>query len=332
MPLKTLQSTDNVRSDIYQDVTDTIIAELEAGCLPWVQSWSDEAVGLAVPCNAVTERCYSGINIMLLWRAAKRAGYRSRYWLTFRQAIDAGGSVRKGERGTTAVFARRVSREGTPGGVSDPARSFGFLRSFTLFNAQQCQGLDPRLVPEIEQDLAPEGELIDLCEDLITASGVEFEFGASYPFYSTHDDKVHLPSWRRFEDPIERQRTCFHELIHATGHESRLSRDICNEFGTPAYAQEELVAEMGAAFICATLGVAPSVRHANYIASWLELLRHDKRAIFKAASAATKAANWLLDRHLTARVGLDQAAMLDEAEEARSVAASGRRVRVVPTE
>lgn len=322
------------RTDLYQEVTDTIIAELEAGCLPWVQSWTQEAVPLTMPCNAVTERCYSGINIMLLWRAAKRGGYRSRYWLTFRQALDAGGSVRKGERGTTAVFARRVSSasERAGGEASDPARSFSFLNHFTLFNAQQCDGLDPRLVPEIEQDLAPQSELIDLCQDVITASGVEFTYGASYPFYYPYDDTVHMPMWQRFEDPIERERVCFHELIHATGHESRLNREIRNEFGTPAYAREELVAEMGAAFVCASVGIPPSVRHANYIASWLELLRDDKRAIFKAASAASKAATWLLDRHITARVGLDQAAILEEAEDARSVAASGRRIWAIPAE
>lgn len=320
MPRRLTLQSDALRSDIYQDVTDTIIAELEAGCLPWVQPWTDEAIPLAMPRNAVTERSYRGINVMLLWRAALRGSYRSPYWLTFRQAIDAGGSVRKGERGTTAVFARRAptaTRE-TSSADREPGRSFGFLKRFTLFNAQQCEGLDPRFVPEIEQDLAPEGDLIERCEELIAASGIDTVLGAVEAFYSPHDDMVHLPSWRRFHDPIDRERIMLHELVHATGHASRVGRDLSNAFGTAGYAHEELIAELGAAYVCASLGVPPTVRHANYIASWLELLRGDKRAIFKAASAASKAADWLLDRHVSTFVGLDLAIAIDAREQSRA--------------
>ncbi|MEO6215198.1 MAG: zincin-like metallopeptidase domain-containing protein [Sphingomonas sp.] len=313
------------RPDIFQDVTDSIIAELEAGCLPWVQPWSDETVALAMPCNVVTERSYSGVNVMLLWRAAKRAGYRSRYWLTFRQAIEAGGTVRKGERGTTAVFGRRVAPAASQQGVAeagDKPKLFGFLRRFTLFNAQQCDGLDPRFGPEVEPDNAPEGELIERSERLIAASGVAFTLGAVEAFYSQYDDMVHLPSWRRFQDPIDRERICLHELVHATGHSSRLGRDLSNAFGSDGYAREELIAELGAAFVCASLGIPPTVRHANYLNNWLEVLRADKRAIFKAASAATKAANWLLDRHAARAVEYEKYAPLEEAEEHRSAAAT----------
>jgi len=306
------------RPDIYQEVTDTIIAELEAGCLPWVQPWSDEAVALRMPCNAITERCYSGVNIMLLWRAARRGSYRSPYWLTFRQAIEAGGHVRKGERGTSVVLARRYTPEGEQqraDEAGEDARSFGFLRRFTLFNAQQCDGLDPRFVPEVEQDLAPEGEMIARSEELIAASGVDFTSGTVEAFYSAHDDMVHIPSWSRFQDPLDRERICLHELVHATGHSSRVGRDMNHEFGSSGYAREELIAELGAAYVCAALGIPPTVRHANYIGCWLEELRGDKRAIFKAASAAAKAADWLIDRHVAQAVGCDRHMEIEEAEQ-----------------
>ena len=123
-----------------------------------------------------------------------------------------------------------------------------------------------------------------------------FIAGAADAFYLAADDAIRLPSWQRFEDPLDRQRICLHELIHATGHPSRLDRDLTNPFGSPGYAREELIAELGAAFVCAALAIPPTVRHASYIASWLDVLRDDKRAIFKAASAASKAASWLLDR------------------------------------
>lgn len=299
MSRQTKRRPETERADIYQEITDTIIAELEAGCPPWVRPWSASTVPLALPRNATTERRYSGINIMLLWRASVRNDFRSPYWLTFRQALEAGGNVRKGERGTSAVFANRFTPDAEKQRASDAGdevKSISFLKRFTVFNAEQCDGLDPRLMPDIEPDLAPQGQLITAAEELIAASGVVFVAGAADAFYVAADDAIRLPSWQRFEDPLDRQRICLHELIHATGHPSRLDRDLTSPFGSPGYAREELIAELGAAFICASLGIPPTVRHASYIASWLEVLRDDKRAIFKAASAASKAAHWLLDR------------------------------------
>lgn len=324
-----MPSSDNGRPDtgrpgIYQDVTDTIIAELEAGCPPWVQPWSSETLPLAIPCNAVTERCYSGVNVLLLWRAARRASYRSRGWLTFRQALAAGGQVRRGERGTSVVYAHRFAPESERQRASesgDEARSFGVLKRFTVFNVEQCDGLDARFVLGIEPERVPEDALIERSEELIAASGVEIRLGACHAFYSVHDDRVHLPSSWRFDDALDRERVCLHELVHATGHPSRLDRDLSNPFGTPGYAREELIAELGAAFLCAALSIPPTLRHANYIASWLDILRGDKRAIFKAAAAATTSANWLLDRRVAMLVDLNQGLATEEAV-VRSAAAA----------
>lgn len=290
------------RGNLYDEVTARIVSELEAGRVPWVQPWGrpgGTAPGL--PRNALTARHYSGVNVLILWGAVIEHGFPSQGWLTFKQAIEAGGAVRKGERGTTVVYADRFVPEAEKARAvetGDAAKAVPFLKRFTVFNVAQCEGLRPGLAPEPAP--LPEREIVPVAESVIAASGVDFRVGGARAFYAPGEDFVAVPPQPAFFHQINYYRTALHELTHATGHPSRLDRKLVNAFGSKDYAREELVAEMGSAFLCASLGIVPTVRHADYLASWLDVLREDNRAIFRAASAATKAADWLLARHRAA--------------------------------
>ena len=285
------------RSNLYDDITGKIIAELEEGRLPWVQPWGTAAAkaSLAMPRNATTSRQYSGINVLILWGAVVQHGFPTQHWLTFRQALSLGGNVRKGERGTTVVYADRF----TPEDEKRRARETGgeperipFLKRFTVFNAAQCEGLPDDIA--VEAPPPPPGLIEPQVEALIRATGIDFRIGGDRAYYVPAHDYVQVPPPLAYFEPINWHRTALHEMGHATGHASRLGRDLSGGFGTRKYAFEELVAEMNAAFCCASLGIVPTVRHADYIASWLEVLREDNRAIVRAASQASKAADWLL--------------------------------------
>ena len=286
------------RVNLYDEITNRIIAELEAGRLPWVRPWNRIGTGgLGLPYNALTGRSYSGINILMLWGALFEAGYSAQGWLTFRQALQAGGHVRKGERGTTVVFADRFIPEDEKtrsAAQGDEAKSIAFLKRFTVFNVDQCEGLQIEL-PHGQPPLT-EREMVPIGEALIAASGVTVRIGGDKAYYAPEPDYVAIPPQTAFPDQINYYVTCLHELTHATGHPKRLDRKLLNSFGSKDYAREELVAEMGAAFLCAALGIVPTVRHADYIGSWLDVLREDNRAIVRAASQASKAAEWLLAR------------------------------------
>jgi len=293
------------RVNLYDEVTARIVAELEAGRVPWVQPWgSAVAAGLGpgLPRNALTARSYSGVNILILWGAVIEHGFPNQGWLTFKQALEAGGCVRKGERGTTVVYADRFTPEAEKARARETgadAKAIPFLNRFTVFNIAQCEGLRPGFATDPAP--LPEREIVPVAEEVIAASGVDFRIGGPKAYYVPSLDFVQVPPQPAFFEQINYYRTCLHELTHATGHPSRLGRNLANPFGSKDYAREELVAEMGAAFLCAALGIAPTVRHADYLASWLEVLREDNRAIFRAASAASKAADWLLARHREVR-------------------------------
>ena len=299
------------RISLYDEVTAKIIAQLEEGHFPWVQPWASGpaaiggAPGPGLPRNALTARCYSGVNILILWGAAIDRGYPSQSWLTFKQALDAGGNVRKGEQGTTVVYADRFTPETEKEKARETgqdAKSIAFLKRFTVFNIAQCEGLRPGLAAEPAP--LPECQIIPIAEEVIAASGVEFRIGGDRAYYMPSLDVVQVPPQPAFYEQVNYYRTCLHELTHATGHPSRLDRNLKNGFGSKDYAREELIAEMGSAFLCAALGIVPTVRHADYIGSWLEVLREDNRAIFRAAGAASKAADWLLSRHRETQVAV----------------------------
>jgi antirestriction protein ArdC len=284
------------RANLYDEITDKIIAELEAGRVPWVQPWGTATAKapLALPKNASTNRQYSGVNILILWGAVIERGFSGQSWLTFRQALSLGGHVRKGERGTTVVYADRFvpnDEQRRAAETGEEAQMIPFLKRFTVFNMDQCEGL---LDETTAAPPPPPGLIEPTVEALIKASGIPFRIGGDRAFYAPAEDYVQVPPPQAYFEPINWHRTALHELGHATGHSSRLNRDQSGSYGTKKYAFEELVAELSAAFGCASLGIVPTVRHADYIGAWLDVLREDNRAIVRAASQASKAADYLL--------------------------------------
>jgi antirestriction protein ArdC len=283
------------RANLYQDITDRIIAELEAGRVPWVQPWAAAKAPLDMPHNASTRNRYSGINIVILWDAVVSHGFATNAFLTFRQALELGGHVRKGEHGTTVVYARpftpaekrrRAEMEGRePGKIP-------MLKRFTVFNTDQCEDLPEDIA--VPPPPVPEGLILPAAKALIESTDADFRIGGDQAFYAPGLDYVQVPRPDAYFDPVNWHRTAFHELGHWTGHRSRLDRDMTGGFGSTAYGREELVAEMAGAFVCASLGITPTVRHTDYLGSWLAIIREDNRAIVRAASAASKAADFLL--------------------------------------
>ncbi len=280
---------------LYGEVTARIIAELEDGRLPWVQPWDSAACGCTMPQNGRTGRKYSGINVLILWAQVIAKGYASQRWLTYRQAAAAGGNVRRGERGTAICYVDRFTPKAEAEAACDEdreARQVAFLKRFVVFNIDQCEGLPADYIAPM---VSPDPVLANAEADaLIAASGARVQIGGGEAFYSPSHDFVQVPPQTAFHEPINWYRTALHELGHWTGHTSRLDRDQKSGFGSEAYAKEELVAEMTAAFTCASLGIAPTVRHSDYIASWLSVLRGDEKGIFRAASQASKASDYLL--------------------------------------
>ena len=285
------------RDNLYREITTKIIAELEQGIVPWVQPWTSNSqlCPFGLPTNGLTRRSYSGINILLLWAALEECSFVSPYWVTFKQCIAMGGSVKKGQKGTHVCFAdkfvpekekARAEQEG------DAPSSVSFLKRYTVFNAEQCEGLPKGLLvlaaPRQACEIVPEAEA------LIGATGADFRIGGDQAFYVPSEDFIRIPHQTSFTNQINYYRTAFHELSHWTGHKSRLDRNLTTKFGTQDYAREELVAELSTAFVCASLGIVPTVRHADYIGNWLEVLKEDSKAIVRAASLASKACDYIL--------------------------------------
>jgi antirestriction protein ArdC len=282
------------KRDVYAEVTDRIIAELEAGTVPWVRPWNAVA-GNAVPHNAATGRAYNGINVLLCWATQMHAGYTSNAWLTFKQAKDLGGHVRKGEKGTAIVFWKFNKRTERNEDGTDNVVTIPMARVYTVFNVEQCDGLKlPKR--ETAEPETTEHERHQMAEHVMAAAGVSIRHGGDKAYYSPAGDYVQLPELATFKEAAGYYATALHELTHSTGHSSRLDRNLTGRFGTESYAAEELVAELGASFMCAELGIQGDLRHAGYIESWLRVLKQDKRAIFTASRLATQAADWLKDR------------------------------------
>ncbi|HEX2814609.1 MAG TPA: zincin-like metallopeptidase domain-containing protein [Sphingopyxis sp.] len=278
--------------DLYADVTAKIIAELEQGRFPWVQPWD---AAPTMPRNAVTGRRYSGVNILLLWTAAMGAGYPSQSWLTFRQALAAGGNVRKGEKGSLVVYSDRFipdAEKARAAQSGDEPNAIPFLKCFTVFNVAQCEGLPEKIAGDPAPRPLP--EVVPEAEALIAATGADFRIGGNDAFYVPAQDYVQVPPLAAFRNANDFYDTAFHELSHWTGGAKRLGREMKGGFGSPEYAREELIAEISSAFIGATLGLVPTVRHADYLGYWLDILREDKRAIFRATAQATRAADYIL--------------------------------------
>lgn len=276
--------------DLYATVTDKIIEDLSKGVRPWMKPW--EAGNAALPMRFNGSR-YRGVNVLLLWSEAVKKGYKSSTWMTYKQAIEIGSNVKKGEHGSMVVFASSYVKTEEKNG-KDVERSASFLKSYTVFNVEQIENLPEKYKIKPVEPRGPV-ELIEASETFFAATGAVFKHGGAQAFYTPKGDYIQLPAPETFNGPESYAATKAHELIHWTGDSKRCDRKFGVKFGDDQYAREELVAELGAAFLCAMLGVTPEPRedHASYLASWLKVLKADKRAIFQAAAAAQKACDWL---------------------------------------
>ncbi|MGB0903057.1 ArdC family protein [Halocynthiibacter sp.] len=290
-----------VKFDVYEEVTAQIIAALEKGVKPWECPWVSGVAGVPTRSNG---EAYRGINNLLLGLKASVSGFRNPVWMTFKQAKDLGGMVRKGEKSSLVV------KYGTYETANDAAESEdskkktrGYLKSYRVFNVEQIDGLgDQFSTPEETETFRtrPVEELSHIAANMIEGMGVAYAEGGYKAFYSPKFDQVQMPKIEHFQSAERFYSTLYHELCHATGHVKRCDRSkekAGSKFGNAAYSQEELCAEIGAAFLGAQLGFEPGhiEDSAAYIASWLEVLRNDKRAIVRAAAAGQRAADYLME-------------------------------------
>lgn len=279
--------------DLYAAVTQQIIAALEAGTAPWSCPWQGQGLD-SRPANATTGRPYRGINTLLLNLQALMQGFVHARWLTYQQALSVGGQVRRGERGTTIVFFKLHEVGGEPAstGQAPDRRLVPLLRAFTVFNVEQVEGLPQELSGRIQRP--QHWQPVQAADQLLAASGAHVQHGGSRAFYAPVPDRIQLPEPGAFQAAADYYATALHELTHWTGHPTRCNRPLGRRHGLEAYAFEELVAEIGAAFLSNHCGLVGEVQHASYIAEWLQALRNDKRLIFTAAAQAQRAADFLL--------------------------------------
>ena len=295
---------ESTRVDLYTRVTQAIVADLENGVRPWTKPWSAEHLAGRVsrPLRSTGEP-YSGVNIILLWAESVARGFTAPIWITFRQALALGGHVRKGEHGSTVVYANRITRTESGDDGQDIERQIPFLKAYTVFNVDQVEGLPAHFYAVAEPRLDA-AQRIEHAEDFFAATGAEVRHGGHQAYYALQPDHVQMPPFECFADPESYYATLAHETTHWTRHPTRLDRDFGRtRWGDEGYAREELVAELGAAFLCADLGLAlePRPDHASYIASWLKALKDDRRFIFTAAAHAQRAADFLHQRQAQTR-------------------------------
>jgi antirestriction protein ArdC len=280
------------KRDLYSDVTARILAELEQGAAPWIKPWSATA-GANVPANAVSNRPYSGCNVILLWLARGR-GWPTPRFVTFKQALEVGGAVRKGEHGTKVYFVKQLRvADKSPDATEGDERLIPMLREYTVFNVAQCEGLPERIISDKPQRVRNPDTRDALADEFLATTGADIREGHGEAYYVPSQDFISLPAFAAFKGADHFYNVAFHELAHWTGHKARLDRDLKGRFGERAYAAEELIAELGAAFLAAEWGFDGDVRHAGYIETWITLLRNDKRAFFTACSKAQAAADYL---------------------------------------
>ena len=283
--------------DVYSKITDRIVADLEKGVRPWMKPWSaDHVAGRITRPLRHNGIPYKGINVLMLWSASVAHGYACPIWLTFKQALELGGNVRKGEHGELVVFANRITRTATGDNGEETEREIPFLKGYTVFNAEQCEGLPAHYTTKADPPALPPAARLEGADAFFAATGADIRHGGTRAYYAQQPDYVQMPPFETFRDAESYAATLAHELTHWTKHDKRLARDMGRvKWGDEGYAREELVAELGAAFLCADLEITPEVRedHAAYIASWLKALKDDKRLIFSAAAHAQRATDYL---------------------------------------
>lgn len=285
--------------DIHAVITDQIVAAIEGGAGEFRMPWHRQSGSLMRPINIATGKAYQGINILALWVAAEACGYSAPVWGTFKQWLDKGFPVRKGEKSVLGVFYKDLRFEDTDEATGETSeRKVGMARAFPLFNCAQVEGYVPPEATFTPTSFDPHPRV----EALLSASQAMIAYGGDRAFYHPKEDRIQIPELGRFTGtetmtPAEAfDATRLHELMHWSGAKHRLDRDFGKRFGDKAYAFEELIAELGAAYLCAELGVTPVARpdHAQYLAGWLGVMKEDKKAIFTAAGQAQQAATYLM--------------------------------------
>ena len=285
------------RTDVYSRITNRIIADLEQGIRPWMKPWNAEhAAGKITRPLRHNGIPYKGINVLMLWSTSVAKGYACPLWLTFKQALELGGNVRKGETGELVVFANRITKTETDDKGEETEREIPFMKGYTVFNAEQCDNLPAHYYAKAQALALSPLQRIEAAERFFTATGAEIRHAGTRAFYAEGLDYIQMPPFEAFKNAESHAATLAHELTHWTKHDKRLARDFGRVVhGDEGYAKEELVAELGSAFLCADIGITPEIMpdHAAYIASWLEALKNDKRFIFSAAAHAQRAAEYL---------------------------------------
>lgn len=273
--------------NLHQEVTARIVAQLKAGTVPWKQPWSGKASG-GMPRNAITGRAYSGANVVMCWITAQERGYSSPGWLTFQQAKMHGASVRKGEKGTGVFYVSFLEKEqdGRPYRVP-------FLKAFTVFNVAQVDGLPDSVTGQTKAPAANPQARCELADAFIASTGANISHCEARAYYRSATDCINLPPFETFKSADAYYGRAFHELTHWSGAKPRLDRDMGKRFGDATYAAEELVAELGSAFLCAEFGFDNDGQDAAYIATWIKFLEDHERAFIAAASAAGRAADYM---------------------------------------
>ncbi|WP_209856418.1 ArdC family protein [Rhizobium herbae] len=293
------KSDQETRVDIYSKITDRIIASLEEGVRPWVQPWSaGHMEGRITRPLRHNGEPYSGINVLLLWSETVSRGFRSPTWMTFRQAAELGAHVRKGETGSTVVYANRVSRTETADNGDEVAREIPFLKAYTVFNLEQIDDLPDGYLPSLTENPKMDVNRIAKADAFFAATGAVVRHGGNKAFFAPGLDIIQMPPIETFRDVESYYATLGHEHIHWVGAKHRLDRDLSRYSKDKSErAREELIAELGSCFLCADLGVVPELEprpdHASYLQSWLRVLADDRKAIFQAAAHAQRAVNYL---------------------------------------
>ena len=286
--------------NLHQHITQQIIEQLEQGTKPWECPWIHDQPSASLPVNFKTGNRYQGINILLLWIMAQKKGYHSNAWLTFKQAKELGAHVRKGEKACLGIFYKLLEKPVKPGDKDYPKTGngesavvkFPVINAFYLFNLDQIDGIDQEPSTYPLETFTPH----EKAEQLLRASGATIHEGGDRAYYDCVSDDITLPHRQRFRCEADFYTTALHELCHWCGHPSRLNRDFSSKFGSRSYAFEELIAELGSAFLDADLGLTGQLeQHASYIDHWIAILKNDNRAIFKAASLASATHAYLND-------------------------------------
>jgi antirestriction protein ArdC len=283
-----------MKLSIFERITSQIVETIESGAGNYIMPWHRAGKALDSPTNAITGRAYRGLNVLTLWIDGETAGFATGRWATYHQWCEHGAQVRKGERGTPVFFWQKRDTDSADQSDGDDRRRAGFVaKTFTVFNADQVDGYLSDPVPALSED-----ERIAEADVFVRRVGPDIRHGGDRAFYSPGFDRVQIPEFGQFRSAAAYYATLSHELIHWSGAKHRLDRDLSGRFGSADYAMEELIAELGAAFTCAHLGIQTEPRrdHAPYVASWLKALRGDSRAIFTASSLAQQAVDFLRQR------------------------------------